>query len=359
MQTILTTVMALSAALVGLTWSDATYAQDRTFAGVTLRVGTWGGSWREARHDLIGQKLEQMGAKIEYVIGTPRDNFAKLLTARRQGDSPIDVMEISPELTLTLEKQNFLEALNYQALPNAANLDQVYRTPSAVATQVIQIGIAYNKEKFNELGLPAPTSFADLFSPKLAGHVAMTDINTIEAPYVLVAFAMLAGGNESNLDPGFKKISDLKVAYNYKASTDLATKVTLGEIWAAPWHAGWVLRIARSGFPLAHTDPKVGDKHGMIAEELMGIIKGTKARAAADFWINKSLEPDVQIAFARKVGVVPTNSKALAQMKDDPDLKNFMWSEDAQRRAFHMNWKVVEPQMPSIVDKWNRMIVAR
>lgn len=348
--------MALSAALLGLTWSDASYAQDRPFAGVTLRVGTWGGSWREARHELIGKKLEEMGAKVEYVIGTPRDNFAKLLTARRQGDLPIDLMEISPELTLTLEKQGFLEPLNYQAIPNAASTDQIYRTPSAVATQVIQIGIAYNKKKFDELGLPKPTSFADLYNPKLAGHVAMTDINSIEAPYLLVAFAMLGGGNETNLDPGFKKISELKAAYNYKASTDLATKVTLGEIWTAPWHAGWVLRIARSGFPLAHADPKVGDKHGMIAEEFMGIMKGTKARAAAEFWINRSLEADVQIQFARKVGVVPTNGKALAQMKGDPDLKNFMWSETDQRSAFHMNWKVVEPQMPSIVDKWSRMM---
>ena len=86
MRRTLTAVMALSAALLCLTWSDASYAQDRPFAGVTLRVGTWGGSWREARHELIGQKLEEMGAKVEYVIGTPRDNFAKLLTARRQGN---------------------------------------------------------------------------------------------------------------------------------------------------------------------------------------------------------------------------------------------------------------------------------
>ena len=297
-----------------------------------------------------------MGAKIEYVIGAPRDNFAELLTARRQGDLPIDVMEISPELTLTLEKQGFLEPLNSKAIPNAAHLDPIYRTPSAVATQAIQIGIAYNKKKFDELGIATPTSFGDLFNPKLAGHVAMTDVNSIEAPYVLAAFAMLGGGSEKNLDPGFKKISELNVAYNYKASTDLATKITLGEIWASPWHAGWVLRVQRGGFPLAHADPQVGDKKGIIAEELMGIMKGTKARAAAEAWINLALDPEVQIQFARKVGVVPTNGDALAKMKDDPDLKTFMWSQEAQRNAFHMDWKVVEPQMPSIVDRWSRMM---
>ena len=64
------------------------YAQD-PLAGVTLRVGTWGGSWREARHELIGQKLEEMRrGRVKYVIGTPRDNFAKLLTAPASGETP-------------------------------------------------------------------------------------------------------------------------------------------------------------------------------------------------------------------------------------------------------------------------------
>ena len=329
-------------------------AEDKRFDGVVLRVGTWGGSWREARQELIGKKLEALGAKVEYVIGQPRDNFAKLISARTQGIVPIDVMEISPELSLTLEKQGFIEALNYQTLPNSKDLDPIYRTPTAVATQVIQIGIAYNSKKFEELGLPKPTSFADLFHPKLAGHVAMTDVNAIEAPYNLVALAMLGGGSEKNLDPGFKKLAELKPAFNYKASTDLATKFTLGEIWAAPWHAGWVLRIARTGFPIAHADPKVGDKQGMIAEEYMVILKGTKVRQAAEYWINQALTPDAQIQFARKTGVVPTNPRALSQMEGDPELKNFMWRPADQQRAFHMDWKIVEPQMPSIVDKWGR-----
>jgi putative spermidine/putrescine transport system substrate-binding protein len=348
--------MAL-AAIVSFGDLDRAAAQEKKFAGVALRVGTWGGSWRDARHELIGQKLEALGAKVEYVIGTPRDNFAKLIAARRQGDVPIDIMEISPELSLTLENMNFLEDLNYQALPNSGNVDSTYKTRTALATQVIQIGIAYNKPKFEELGLPAPTSFGDLFHPKLAGRVAMTDVNAIEAPYNLVALTMLAGGSEQNLEPGFKKLAELKPAYYYKASTDLATKFTLGEIWAAPWHAGWVIRIARGGFPIAHADVRVGDKHGIIAEEYMGILKGTKAREAAEYWINQALEPEAQIAFARKVGVVPTNAKALERMKDDPVLKTLMWRPEDQKRAFHMNWKVIEPQMPKMVDRWNRIMM--
>lgn len=356
--------LAISCALLLLTTLAAFAARDAGAAGqakglegTTLRVGTWGGSWRDARHELIGKKLEQMGVKVEYVLGHPRDNFAKLVAARARGARPpVDVMEISPELTLTLEKQGLLEPLDYHALPNATDVHPSYRTPSAVATQVIQIGIAYNERKFSELGLPRPTSFADLFRPELAGRVAMTDINTIEAPYILVALASLAGGTEQNIDPGFRKLTELKPAYLYKASTDLSTKFTLGEIWAAPWHAGWVLRVKRTGFPIAHADPRVGDKKGILAEELMGVIRGTEAREAAQFWINAALDPENQVAFARKVGVIPTNRKALEHMGGDPDLKDFMWQPSSHEQAFRMDWKVVEPQMPAWIDKWNRSV---
>ncbi len=353
----LSVLSLLLVAVLYAAWQQDAEGQDKRLNGVTLRVGTWGGSWREARHEMIGKKLEQMGVKVEYVLGHPRDNFAKLVAARAKGARPpLDVMEISPELTLALQKQGFLDEINYAALPNAADVDPIYRLPTAVATQVIQIGIAYNEKKFGELGLPRPTSFADLFRPELAGRVAMTDINTIEAPYILVALAHLGGGTAQNIDPGFRKLSELKPAYLYKSSTDLSTKFTLGEIWAAPWHAGWVLRVKRAGFPLAHADPQVGGAKGIIAEELMAVIRGTEAREAAEFWINAALDPENQLAFAKAVGVIPTNGKALQHMGQDPDLKDFMWQPGSHKAAFRMDWKVVEPQMPAWIDKWNRNV---
>lgn len=327
---------------------------DKPFSGVTLRVGTWGGSWRDAREELVGQKLKALGAKVEYVIGTPRDNMAKLLAARAHGNVPIDVMEVSPELTIALGHQGLLENISYEAIPNSKYVADIYKAPTAIATQVLELGIAYNKRKFDELNIEAPSSFSDLFNPKLSGHVAMSDVNADEAPYYLYALARLDGGSLQNLEPGFKRLRELNPAYNYSSSTALATKFTLGEIWAAPWHRGWVLRVGRGGFPLAFADVKVGEHKGMIEEEQVVIVKGTKAQKAAEYWINEMLEPDAQIQFARKTGVVPTNEKALAMLPSDPELKNFMWKTADQEQAFHMDWEALEPKMPKIVDEWSR-----
>ena len=53
------------------------------FDGVTLKVATWGGSWKENIEKKIVPKFEAMGGKIEFVTGSPQSNLAKLIAAFR------------------------------------------------------------------------------------------------------------------------------------------------------------------------------------------------------------------------------------------------------------------------------------
>ena len=52
------------------------------FDGVTLRVATWGGSWKENMVQAIVPKFEALGGKIEFVTGSRQANLAKLIAAR-------------------------------------------------------------------------------------------------------------------------------------------------------------------------------------------------------------------------------------------------------------------------------------
>src|SRR5579871_6249658 len=72
-------------------------AQDDRFDGVTIRVATWGGSWRDRVQELIGAEFEKRGGKVEYVIGNALENFNKLIAARGQ-KPPFDVMEFQSDL---------------------------------------------------------------------------------------------------------------------------------------------------------------------------------------------------------------------------------------------------------------------
>src|SRR6185369_11317408 len=79
----------------------------RPLDGTTVRVATWGGSWRDALHQLIGARLEAQGAKLEYVLANPTENFAKLVAARGR-EAPFDVMEVTPEILTTMTREGFV-----------------------------------------------------------------------------------------------------------------------------------------------------------------------------------------------------------------------------------------------------------
>jgi len=344
--------VALCALLV-LVAGGAASAQER-LDGVTLRVATWGGSWRDAIHEVIGKELEKRGARVEYVIGNPRDNLAKLIAARGR-DVPFDVMEIDDGIKPQLFEGRFLEELNPANLPNSRDLEPVQRDRHTVATTLAEQGIVYNTKKFEELGIPRPERFKDLFHPKLAGRVGFPDINHGQVINAIVAFAVEAGSDEANIDPGLELIKQLKVASFYKSSVELATRFNSGDVWAAPWHVGWALRVRRSGVPVAMSYPKVKDKQGMLEMVWAGIPRGSKARGAAELFINRYLDPEVQVEFPKKVGIAPVKKAALARLADDPELRGLMLLTPKQiQNMYYIDWSKVN--VGEWVNKWSRVL---
>ncbi|KAF7962065.1 hypothetical protein AWV80_26185 [Cupriavidus sp. UYMU48A] len=114
-------VIASAALVVSTVTVSNAFAQAKPFEGVTLRVGTYGGIWNDAVRNTAGKKMEALGAKIEYVIGNPADNFSKVVAARGRA-IPIDVMEMGPAERLAMTKNGFLEDLPESKIPNLQKL---------------------------------------------------------------------------------------------------------------------------------------------------------------------------------------------------------------------------------------------
>ncbi|MBM3572814.1 MAG: hypothetical protein FJX52_10745, partial [Alphaproteobacteria bacterium] len=111
------TVLALGAVADGL----AQTAQPR-FDGVTLRIGTFGGNWRDFVRDQVTVELEKRGAKIEWILGSPADNLAKLVAARGQANQPFDVFEVMDATRDDVVEGGFLAKINLNNIPNKAGL---------------------------------------------------------------------------------------------------------------------------------------------------------------------------------------------------------------------------------------------
>lgn len=348
-RTLLAGAAALAATATLPSWRSA-HAQ-----AAPLKVATWGGSWKDSLDKQIGQKLRDGGATVDYVIDTPQGNLSKLVAARG-GAIPFDNMESGLELVQLMAADRFVQDLDYAKLPNAMLLPEFARSKTYVMTCASLDGIVYNHDKFKELGIEPPQTYSDLANPKLQGHVAFPDISHTQHWNAVSGLAYEAGASEADLAKAIPLINQIKPAYFFSASTELATKMASGEIWAAPWHAGFVVRLRRNKVPLSITYPKFGAKRGSLWPVIHHITRGTQNQALAEKFLDTYLDPGVQLAHAIAGGTMPVNRDALAKLGQDPENKDVLLLKPEELD----NLFVVDFSKVKLTDwrnAWNRQIV--
>src|SRR5882672_11462915 len=345
-------IIAGAAALIRPTLARAEPGQ---FVGETLRVGTFGGTWADAIREAVGPRFEKAGAKLEFVTGSPQDNLAKVIAARRRGEPPMDIFEILGGMVPQIVALDLLQDIDYAAIPNSKELPADQRQAKLAAIWTTQEMIVYSPKRFREIGLPAPTSLADLADPKLAGRVMIPDISSGGGLEAVGAFAITAGGNESDIDPGLKLMKRIEGLRLWKAGGEAVTNFKSGDIWAAEAHAGWAVRVNYAGVEVVTAPPKLGPHVGLIKEGWIGIARGTKRAALAAFYIDAYLDPATQYLMAVRTGTVPVNPGAWAKLSDTPVVKDMMVL-DPQRIANMARLDYSKIDLAAWNDRWNRII---
>lgn len=322
-----------------------------------LRVATYGGSWRDNVEKYLCAKLIQSGVKIEFVIGNPNANLAKLIAARRQKETPFDVMDGSPLFYRQLVKAGMLEKIDYGKLPSSKGMPAWVLQEYQIEPNWTTDCVVYNAAKFREAGIAVPEKYTDLANPKLKGRVAYPDPAHVQHWCATVALAYESGGNESNMGGAIGLIKKIDPAYYYTSSVDLAAKFGSGDIWAAPWGASWAVRLKESKQDVAVAYMKIGDKRGALWPATKMIIKGAQNLAASQGYLDAYLADDSSYGFCMEVGNVPASSAARQRMAQDPIRKEMLLLTDAQlENAFRVRWNEIDDRKWR--DIWNRGIHA-
>ena len=324
------------------------------FDGVTLRVGTWGGSWKANMEELIVPKFEALGGKIEFVTGSPAANFAKLVAAR--GNAPFDLMEILDAQVAAFKELDYLQSLDLSKIPNTEHIADFQKTEYMTGSWDSQEVICYHKDKYAELGLPVPTTYSDLVNPKLSGRLSFPDINSGGGLANLGGVVHATGGNETNIKPGLELIKDMQVLKFWSRGGETLAQFQSGDIFASVSNAGWCLRTKKAGVNVTSVHPKISDDTvGVAKVGWLGIMKSSKNAAAAHWFINEYLSEDFQVLFAKKSGLVPINSKAIQRMSEDPVVSEMLVLDPAKiSKQLRIDYSKVN--IPDWTDEWNRTI---
>jgi putative spermidine/putrescine transport system substrate-binding protein len=336
---------------------SAEAADEKRFDGVTLRVATYGGPWKDGLQSLIGAEMEKLGAKVEFTTGPPSASLAKMIAARGKAP-PFDLMEVDEPSAPQFMRAGVLQKYDVSKLPNAAELvSPIAKDGHLVPDWVFEDGVVYNADKFRELGIPKPTRYRDLLNPKLKGRVGVPDISGNLGLFVVLGFAIDSGGDERNVTPGIEAMKGLGASQFFTGNPAAQTALVAGDIWANFMGASWAVRLRRAGHEWAKfAHLQVGDKVGIWERGYIALAKGTPNVDAAHHFVNLYISNAVQRELALKLGSVAVNREALKELDKDPLLHEIMMLSPEQIAKM----RTVDFDTIDVVkwrEEWNRIML--
>ncbi len=295
------------------------------------------------------------GTSLEVLEGQNFEVYPKMVAARKlTPDRPLVHFGYSnTPFAYQGDVDDMWETLDLNNIPNAVNMLDAYRRPGnkGIGFSTAPVGLMYNPNFVRE----APTSWTDLWNPRFRGKV--TSIKYAWYLNGLVIAARLNGGNEKNIDAGFKLWSERANQYVAFANSNVDTRdlIVRGDAWLAVMFGGNVLAWKRDGAPLEFVIPR----EGLIAFPLyMVVVKGVtpQQKRIAEEVVNLVLSERWLARWAVLTNFVPTSKKVVVppSLRDQP-----MYSPKETERAIQLDWATMAQNETVWRERWDKEVVAR
>ena len=287
---------------------------------------------------------EATGVEIEFLENDLTARLTKM--AAEKGSPTIDlaivpVNEVPALLENGIVEETDTEIPNYEQLTDVAKLDGGY------GSSILQFGIAYNPEFVTT----PPTSWADLFDPAYAGHVAFPTMPNSGGYAALSMLTEIAGGTTDDLEPGIQTVADAKdgIVTFYPFSGAVEPQVQSGEIWMYPDIGGAVLAAADRGNPVEFAVPDEGGPAGLnVVVVPAGSDHADCTKAAVSFFLGETMQTNIaeQIHYGTvSTGFTLPDEIAATVYPQDPDT------------LVTLDWPTLAANGPDTIDLWNRLVV--
>jgi putative spermidine/putrescine transport system substrate-binding protein len=267
--------------------------------GTIVTVSTWGGITQDGIKAHVQPEFEKRtGATLAYDIGGQGVRYNKLLAQR---NSPsMDVFFGSDEAIVAGHRAGVLAPARRKSL---ANLSEVYGwahtikepvpdgTLASVPYTLIAYVLAYNPELVKD----RPTSWADMWRPEFRDKLAFASPVHTQMPGLIIMAAELAGGSATNIDPGFKKLAELRPSKLTVFWTDWAPLDKTGDVTLATDIDYYLEAMKDQKYPIDYVIPK---EKGLAAINCVAIVKGTKNQELGEEFLDLMISAKAQTAFA-------------------------------------------------------------
>jgi putative spermidine/putrescine transport system substrate-binding protein len=342
-------LMAGAAFAFGVSLSAGVAAQERIVAA------HYGGIWGKTIETCMFESFTKAtGIVVTPEPGVSTANKAKIL--QQKGNPAIDIAFIDGGISELALADGTIAVLDPKKIPNLANVidEGIYKrkdgTIYAVSGGYYAVGIAYNTKEVKG----TPSSWWDLWNKDYEGKITMPSPTNAAGVPLFLHWNRLLGGNPSNLDPATAKVKDLKVANYFDASGQGEAALQSGEAIIAAHYASAAWGLADKGLPIAWVPPKEGASSSDIR---MHIVEGTKKRDAAERFINHILTPEVSKCMTETLYVAPMIKGV--QLSDKAKSRLPYGANGSMKNLVIFNWDEINQVRSSVVENWNKRVVAK
>ncbi len=315
-----------------------------------LVFATFTGSWEEAHRAVLVPAFKKANAGSDLVLDPMLsvDQIAKVTAARN--NPPIDVMLHDPGPALTAIGQGLVD--NFPVEKSAYYKDLIPEAQDAHGPAIFfqVVGLTYNPDKIKT----PPTSWKDLWKPEYKGRVGITTLNSTLGTGWLVEVAKMFGGSESNVEPGFKAINDLKPNLGAVAANPgaLAALFQQGQIDISPGNFNAIQLLKARGVAVEFVAPKEG---AIAFKTTIHVVKNSPNRDLAVALIEAAMSPEVQTQLMQAPYlIVPTNTK----VKMEGEIAKVLAKDHAEmkKRFVFQDWKKINEQRGAWIERFNREV---
>jgi putative spermidine/putrescine transport system substrate-binding protein len=308
------------------------------------------------RNDIIPAFQKKTGIKVTMVVGTAFTNYAKVNSSRNHPN--IDIYW-SNELTHVAGKQHGLyEQLDTKIVTHLPDIYDVAKDPDGigVGSYILATGIAYNTKALRDAGIPAPTSWNDLWNPKLKGKVAFYSFSVAYSQDMVALMTRQAGGTEKDVRPGIDKIKTLRQSGNltqFASSTaELDNALVQGQAWMAVNGSARAYILKQQGAPIDFAYPKEGAGY---FTNYFDIVKNAPHPKAAQVFVDYLISPEAQLLIAKGTVAAPVNKK----VEIPESLKGQIPSQEQIQHMVRIDRVEMNKQLDQWAAMWDREIEAR
>ena len=345
-------IILISTTLVGCGGGVALNSQDSGGQSQELVVAAYGGSFEKAFKSKVLPEFEKRyNVKVTYITGVSTDTLAKLQAQKDKPEIDVAIMDDGPHAQA--KALGLLEKIDPKKVPNLANVYDMARDPDdvGVAIGVVATGIAYNTKYFQDNNLRPPKSWNDLARPEFKGKLVLQSFSNTYGVHTLVMLARTNGGNETDIEPGFRKMREVApLAVTFEKSADVSKYFLQGQAVVAPWSTSRTYTLAAQGFPVDFVYPQEGAPALFV---MASAVKNAPHSELAQTFINFLLDEVSQKAIAEAVFFGPTNKNV--QLPEDVQ-KKVVYGEQGFQSLVKMDWPTINQHRAEWSERWSKEI---